>query len=61
MVEILGYWTLTIVRNSKYKEAQRFRNWIYFRPQVRGETPTLLGPLEKANLNHWFRVGVSLT
>jgi hypothetical protein len=27
-----------------------------FHPQVRGETPTLLGPLERANLNHWTRV-----
>jgi hypothetical protein len=26
---------------------------VYFRPQARGwETPTLLGPLEQANLNH---------
>jgi hypothetical protein len=26
---------------------RRFRNWIPF--QVRGETPTLLGPLERTN------------
>jgi hypothetical protein len=25
--------------------------WICFRPQVREQTPTLLGPLEIANLN----------
>jgi hypothetical protein len=24
-----------------------------FHPQVGGGTPTLLGPLERANLNHW--------
>jgi hypothetical protein len=29
-------------------------NWICFRHQVRGETPTqLLGPLQRANLSHW--------
>jgi hypothetical protein len=28
---------------------QRFGNWI----SGEGETPTLYGPLEKANLNHW--------
>jgi hypothetical protein len=33
---------------------QRFENWICFRPQVRGgRTPTQLGALERANLNHW--------
>jgi hypothetical protein len=30
---------------------QRFGNWICFRPQVKGDT--LLGPLERANPNHW--------
>jgi hypothetical protein len=42
---------------------QPFRNWICFCPQVRGKTPTLLGPLERANLNHWathIRVRVTL-
>jgi hypothetical protein len=34
---------------------KRFGNWMCFRPQVRRETPTLLGPLERANLNHWDR------
>jgi hypothetical protein len=34
---------------------QCFGNWICFCPWVRGEwkTPTLLGPLERANPNHW--------
>jgi hypothetical protein len=39
-------------------EGTRFGNWICFRPQVKGgkKTPTLLGPLERANLNHWVGV-----
>jgi hypothetical protein len=33
---------------------QYFGNWIRFHPQVRGwETHILLGPLERANPNHW--------
>jgi hypothetical protein len=38
-----------------FQKTQRFGNWICFRPQVKmGEkTPTQLGPLERANLNHW--------
>jgi hypothetical protein len=31
---------------------QSFRNQICFCPQVKGETPTFLGPLDIANLNH---------
>jgi hypothetical protein len=35
-------------------ETRRFGNWVYFRLQVKGEkTPTQLGPLERADLNHW--------
>jgi hypothetical protein len=34
--ELLTFWTLRIVRNSKYQKTQRFGNWICFRPQVRG-------------------------
>jgi hypothetical protein len=30
---------------------QRFGKWIFFRPQLRRETPTLLGPIERANLS----------
>jgi hypothetical protein len=33
---------------------QRFGNWVCFHPEVKGwETYILLGPLERANLNHW--------
>jgi hypothetical protein len=37
-----------------FQKTRRFGNWICFRPQVKvGEkTPTQLGPLERANLNH---------
>jgi hypothetical protein len=33
-----------------------FRNWVCFHPQVTETdmTPTLLGPLERADLNHWI-------
>jgi hypothetical protein len=36
--ELLGSWTLSIVRKHT---------------QVSGETSTVLGPLERANLDHW--------
>jgi hypothetical protein len=32
----------------KNQRTQRFGKWISFHPQVRGQTSTLLGPLEKA-------------
>jgi hypothetical protein len=52
--ELLGFWAFSIVRNSREYKTRRFGNWICFRPQVKGEkTPTQLGPLERANLNHW--------
>jgi hypothetical protein len=35
---------------SRNYKTQRFGNCICFHPQERGETPTLLGPLERANL-----------
>jgi hypothetical protein len=56
--ELFGIWTLSIVRYSKNYRAQSFGNWIYFRPQVKGETPSLLGPLERANCQ-WFRLAFS--
>jgi hypothetical protein len=34
-------------------EKELFGNWTCFYPQVRGDTPTLLGSLERTNLNHW--------
>jgi hypothetical protein len=35
--EVLGFWTLSIFRISKYKKAQQhFGNWICFHPHVSG-------------------------
>jgi hypothetical protein len=39
--------------NQKNYKTQGFGNWISFRPNVKEETTTLLGPLERANVNHW--------
>jgi hypothetical protein len=39
--ELLGFWTLSIVRNSKYLKTQRFGNWICFRPQMAWEKTEL--------------------
>jgi hypothetical protein len=50
--ELLGFWTFSIVRYSKDQETRRFGNRICFRLQVKGED-TQLGPLERANLDHW--------
>jgi hypothetical protein len=50
-----NYWVFGLCPSSdilKNYKTQRFGNWICFRPEVRGETPTLSGPLERANLNH---------
>jgi hypothetical protein len=47
-------WTLSIVHYSKNYVSQYFANRICFHPQVRRETPTPLGPLERVNLNHWI-------
>jgi hypothetical protein len=52
-----GYWvfrTLSIFRHSNNYRTRRFENWIYFRPHVSGDTPTLLGPLERANMSSFF-------
>jgi hypothetical protein len=49
--ELLGHWILSTVWHSKKYRIQHFVNWICFCPQVRREKPTLLGPLERANLN----------
>jgi hypothetical protein len=55
-----NYWVFGLFPSSGIlgtRKTQRFGNWICFRPQVRGEeTPTLLGPLDRANLNHWTNV-----
>jgi hypothetical protein len=50
----IGFCTLSIVRIFLLKlNTRRFRDSIRLRPQVRGKTPILLGPLERDNLNHW--------
>jgi hypothetical protein len=48
---------LGFFHNPVLQKTRRFGNWICFRLQVKvGETtPTQLGPLERANLNHWKR------
>jgi hypothetical protein len=47
-------WTLSIVRNSRQLGNTMFRKTdLYPSSVVERETPTLLGPLERANLNHW--------
>jgi hypothetical protein len=60
--ETLDFWTLSIVQNSNQLENTTFQKLDLFPSsgEVR-ETPILLGPLERANLNHWInRVDVSL-
>jgi hypothetical protein len=47
---LLDFWIMSFVQYSK---KQRLGNWICFRPQVKGDTPILLGPLERANLYQW--------
>jgi hypothetical protein len=50
-----SYWVFGLCPASgilKIYKTQRFAKWICFRPQVRGEIPTLLGSLEIANLIH---------
>jgi hypothetical protein len=46
--ELLGSWTLPIVRFSRSQKKQRFGNWICFRPQVRGEDTYSVGSLRKS-------------
>jgi hypothetical protein len=50
-----NYWVFGLFPLSGIQRTRRFGNWICFRPQVKvGEkTPTLLGPWERADLNHW--------
>jgi hypothetical protein len=59
--ELLGFWTLYIVWYSKKLENATFRKLDLFPSSGEGgETPTLLDPLERANLNHW-RTYASIT
>jgi hypothetical protein len=32
-LEVLGFWTLSIVWNYKYKKTQHFKNWVCFHPK----------------------------
>jgi hypothetical protein len=43
-----------------FQKTRRFGNWICLRHQMKvGEkTPIQLGPLERANLNHWANPGL---
>jgi hypothetical protein len=54
-----NYWVSGLCPSSgilrRNQETQRFENWICFRPQVAGETPTLLGTIEIGNFCHWSR------
>jgi hypothetical protein len=51
-------WTVSIVRNSKYLENTTFQNLDLFPSSgEERETPTLLGPLERANTNDWTTSG----
>jgi hypothetical protein len=53
-LELLDFWTLPIARNSKYLENTTLWKLGLFLSSGEGkETPTLIGPLERANLNHW--------
>jgi hypothetical protein len=49
--ELRGFRTLSIVQYSKNYKTQRFGNWVCLCPEVRGQIPTRLGPLERTNLN----------
>jgi hypothetical protein len=65
-IDLKGFWWwcmlyrihrifLDFFHRPVFQKTQRFGNWICFRPQekVGEKTPTQLGPLERANLNHW--------
>jgi hypothetical protein len=51
----MGFWTLSIVRKSKILDNTTFRklDLLPSSGEGGGETPTVLGPLDRANLNHW--------
>jgi hypothetical protein len=52
--EFLSFWTLSIVQYSKKFENTTFRKLDLFPSSGQGgKTPSQLGPLERANLNHW--------
>jgi hypothetical protein len=52
--ELLSFWTLSIVQYSKKLENTTFQKLDLFPSSGRvGRTPSQLGTLERANLNHW--------
>jgi hypothetical protein len=59
LLSITGFWVQSIIQHSKLYKTQRLGKWICSSLQVSGvgvgggETPTLLRPLERVNLNHW--------
>jgi hypothetical protein len=57
-----NYWVFRLCPLSGIlKTRKRFGNWFCFCPQLRGETPILSGPLERANLSldQGLRLGLS--
>jgi hypothetical protein len=48
--QLLGFCALSIVRYCKKLEKAKFRNMDLLSSAGEGETPTLLGSLERANL-----------
>jgi hypothetical protein len=55
--ELLGVWTLSIVRYSKKLESATFRKLDLFPSSGGGGGgTTVLGPLKRTSLNHWDRL-----
>jgi hypothetical protein len=51
----MGFWTVSIVRDSKRLETTMFRKLDLFpSSSVGGEGTPQLDPLERASLNHWM-------
>jgi hypothetical protein len=47
--ELVGFWTFSIVQYFRAQKTRRFRNWICFRPQVKGaEDAYSVGSLRKS-------------
>jgi hypothetical protein len=50
-LELLEFWTLSLIRNLKTRKC--FGNWMFPSSGEERKTPTLLGPLGRANPDHW--------
>jgi hypothetical protein len=64
MYNTQNYWVFGLCPSYGILDTRRYdvSETGYIRPQLGGrETPTLLGPLEGANLNHWSGVSFRLT